>query len=98
MGSLMPSGLEAMKRHRTFAVVKRDTALRILDGDIYRHVMDEGIGWEALELAWTTMVGAHESDMQCGILMHGLHTKDRAQIAEALRMMAGIKPGENSGK
>lgn len=98
MSTLMPSGLEARKRHQSFAAVKRDAARRILDSDAYGQVMDHGIGYAALELMWTTMVGTHESDMQYGILMHGIHTKDRAQIAEILHVMAGIKAEKNSGK
>ena len=98
MSALIQNGLEARRRQRSLAAVKRDAAQRILAGEAYRMVMGDGIGWSVLELMWTGLVGEHESDMQCGILMHGIHTKDRVQTSDILREMAGFNPAENSGK
>ena len=79
---------QAFATMRNLKLRKRDAARTILESDAYRNVPDATGAWDALETIWLTVVGEHKNDMQCGILMHALHTKDIRQLEHALKLIS----------
>lgn len=43
-----------------------------------------------VEARWMELVGEHRDDMQCGMVLHAIHTRDAAQLRESFDLIMGV--------
>lgn len=67
---------------------KQAEARRILASPDWQAFTTGADLWNRLEVVWLTHVGQHVNDMDCGTLMHGLHTRDRQQVIDIMIKMS----------
>lgn len=43
-----------------------------------------------VEAKWLELVGEHRNDMQCGMVLHAVHTRDAGQLRESFDLIEGV--------
>lgn len=44
-----------------------------------------------VEARWMELVGEHRDDMQCGMVLHAVHTRDAGQLRESFDLIMGVR-------